>query len=96
MVDATAAERVEESRAALERVRHFALRVCRMCAYASAAQALASRELEGAPLLLLANKLDIAGTPRNARFSTARLNALTRAHTQARTAWRRWRRRSHR
>ena len=32
-----------------------------VCAHAAAAQALAARELEGAPLLLLANKLDIAG-----------------------------------
>lgn len=65
MVDASTPERLEESRTALERVRAFvwllvglAAHVCRP----ARPQALACRELDGAPLLLLANKKDCYGS----------------------------------
>jgi hypothetical protein len=83
VVDAAAGERLDESRAALERVRAamrhsfgFALRFVGLTR--GHPQALASRELEGAPLLLLANKSDIAGAsllqrmPRLSRSLTLR------------------------
>ena len=78
VVDAAAGERLEESRAALERVR---ARVWnggfRPAALTRPCQALASRELEGAPLLLLANKSDVAGASRQSAHLPRRTCAAT-------------------
>ena len=94
VVDAAAGERLEESRAALEQARPQRASVLPVSAHAARTQALASRELEGAPLLLLANKSDIAGACLP-RAQTPRSNA--HAHSsplQATTGARRSRRRS--